>query len=699
LDIQKVKITHAMARASNAAEWKIHEDPSCWTSHTVVVLDQSGSMRREDATQGNTRADCVWVTLVTDLAQRLKSGERTSTDVFSLVGMREDSTVLIDRAAADWLLHNKLVDLLRTEKPGMGGNYLPSFDEAESLLRSNMSGSCALSLMFLSDGRPSDHQLSWDEGGEVSTVQARICERMAGIAELFGPRLNVAAVSFGRADDDYSVLKAMADEASRFHCDSDFHEGALDVDRLAKAFSSFASSTTETKTMLTEIGGTAQREMKDIIYDPKGTRDDTVITPDKWVRYAVGTQGGPHQQCFRHRWSKERAKKIKGITDAIPFEPIDFVGGARTTYLAKRKCAIGSGRERVAYSFCEVDSSGMRLGPCLVAKDSVWKELDPDFSSIDFHKTFCKTQEQAQLLALIFNEKLALVPGVDDCTPRVKFVECTVYVVPDATHKRGNRGYLVEKRLPNSDTRWQKWNNNKGFVKGGDGAVVAEAIVRANIGEEGDAAGLDVLEEIGEEEEEGSSSDSETEDENEYDDDDDDLAAAVPAAETILFAAGDVPQAFSHFTYNWTKRKMLVCDLQGVLNTECTPPVFELTDPVIHYKRKKQRPRRSSLEEVDDDAYMHPGAELEHAEQEKNEERHRKFGRTDRGGKGCIDFFTSHKCSALCRAIDKTWVKPKKEERRRERRRQQRMQKKERKQKRKAAAAARAAGALLVDKL
>ncbi|KAJ1482862.1 hypothetical protein T484DRAFT_1802619 [Baffinella frigidus] len=46
----------------------------------------------------------------------------------------------------------------------------------------------------------------------------------------------------------------------------------------------------------------------------------------------------------------------------------------------------------------------------------------------------------------------------------------------------------------------------------------------------------------------------------------------------------DIPQAFSHFTYIYTKRKKLVCDLQGVLNEACTPPLFELTDPVIHYK-------------------------------------------------------------------------------------------------------------------
>lgn len=40
----------------------------------------------------------------------------------------------------------------------------------------------------------------------------------------------------------------------------------------------------------------------------------------------------------------------------------------------------------------------------------------------------------------------------------------------------------------------------------------------------------------------------------------------------------DVPQAFSHWTYVWTKHDRLVCDLQGVLEKN----VFVMTDPAIH---------------------------------------------------------------------------------------------------------------------
>jgi hypothetical protein len=51
----------------------------------------------------------------------------------------------------------------------------------------------------------------------------------------------------------------------------------------------------------------------------------------------------------------------------------------------------------------------------------------------------------------------------------------------------------------------------------------------------------------------------------------------------------DLLQAFSHFTYNVTGRKMLVCDLQGVYNK--AENLFELTDPVIHNVSKQGHTR------------------------------------------------------------------------------------------------------------
>ena len=82
-------------------------------------------------------------------------------------------------------------------------------------------------------------------------------------------------------------------------------------------------------------------------------------------------------------------------------------------------------------------------------------------------------------------------------------------------------------------------------------------------------------------------------------------------------------QAFSHFSYrNNTRRKTLVCDLQGVETASSVGKdragVFELADPVIHYRSKS----RSGV-----------------------------YGRTDLGKKGIHRFFETHQYNDACRLL------------------------------------------------
>lgn len=97
----------------------------------------------------------------------------------------------------------------------------------------------------------------------------------------------------------------------------------------------------------------------------------------------------------------------------------------------------------------------------------------------------------------------------------------------------------------------------------------------------------------------------------------------VPVMERFDPTAECYLQAFSHFSYRYSKRSMLICDLQGVLSAdvegrkkdECEG-VFELTDPVIHYKSRSGR-------------------------------RH-VYGKTDFGKKGMHKFFETHLCNDVC---------------------------------------------------
>lgn len=149
LDLQKVDITDKMRRDHDEAIRKRRVDMSSWTSHNVIVVDQSGSMRTTDSTEGVTRSDLVWLTLATVfVAEKIKSGERKPTDVMSVINMQGFGDIVIQAQPYDWILYNKLVDLLRTSEPKNHGNYLPSFDAAKKLLRSNNYSGCALLLIF-----------------------------------------------------------------------------------------------------------------------------------------------------------------------------------------------------------------------------------------------------------------------------------------------------------------------------------------------------------------------------------------------------------------------------------------------------------------------------------------------------------------------------------------------------------------------
>jgi hypothetical protein len=83
------------------------------------------------------------------------------------------------------------------------------------------------------------------------------------------------------------------------------------------------------------------------------------------------------------------------------------------------------------------------------------------------------------------------------------------------------------------------------------------------------------------------------------------------------FVPSDYLQAFSHFTYLFTNKRLLVCDLQGIFNTGASPPIFELSDPVIHDKKQKRR-----------------------------------FGYTSNGQSGIQSFFNSHKCTGICKIME-----------------------------------------------
>lgn len=208
----------------------------------------------------------------------------------------------------------------------------------------------------------------------------------------------------------------------------------------------------------------------------------------------------------------------------------------------------------------------------LVGKESLFVEDVSDSKS--FHKTFFILQTLARQMAERFNRQMHHIPGLcKESTPLVKFLECSVMSGRDVHGRR--KYYLVERMLDHK--KYKKWNNNDGFVAKSDPNETGRKKTQSGK----DSSGM------------------------------------------ISFSHEDIPQAFSHFTYLASDRTFLVCDLQGVKNMQTKPPVFELTDPAIHYSKMTGR---------------------------------NDYGRTDRGQQGIDDFFHTHKCSSLCHFLLKKWI-------------------------------------------
>lgn len=278
------------------------------------------------------------------------------------------------------------------------------------------------------------------------------------------------------------------------------------------------------------------------------------------------------------------------------------------------------------------------MGPPMVAKQS--RHVGAENDTMEFHRSFAMTQVMAQRIATRFNQRVRCrlnrvrpdgrTVGVWD----ISFLPCSVYTFLDGG---SFRSVLAEKKLIG---RYTKFNGNNGYVRRDDAeskAAVAAATAAPGMLHNDETlrpAGvtLGVVEEGDEEDSDsdGASCVSSGDEDGLFDEEATEVAVLPdPNGDDIsaLFSFDPTPecyvQAFSHFSYRNSSRKMLVCDLQGVQSRSAVGEdrvgVFELTDPVIHYQSKSGR--------------------------------RQVYGRTDLGKKGMHKFFKTHQCNDVCRLL------------------------------------------------
>jgi hypothetical protein len=122
-----------------------------------------------------------------------------------------------------------------------------------------------------------------------------------------------------------------------------------------------------------------------------------------------------------------------------------------------------SGCERLVHLGCEivVKKNGIaveRAGRWLITKLSKYEE---HLFDLEFVKTFCRLDAEAQAQALSFNQQ---VDGVSPTTQfDVNFVDCFVYRVPNPFDESVQWLHVLVE--PGLEGKYIKWNNNAGGVR------------------------------------------------------------------------------------------------------------------------------------------------------------------------------------------------------------------------------------------
>ena len=400
-------------------------------------------------------------------------------------------------------------------KPCGHGLCIPAIKKAKVLLDKNSHGSCALSLLFLSDGNPSDGQI--DNPGHPDNEQ--IVKLIGKMELLFGRRLNMTFISMAGPKSNFKTLKLMADEANACGSIASFNQSQMHVNSLSQIVASSVSSSLLSKMALTSLQTGKGRVVRSDVKRERLDADDESIVPDCkcWKIFHVTdlencVKGActwnpigddfaqvvdPRcRECFSDvadpdynnlEWNNgsicEGCLGCFFCGECLASDPcerhvnqecLNLATKRRSGFPVKRKCplsfgvawkkrAFGEGAERLAFKFRYIDSEGNFFGPKMVAKESrfVEDEEGPDYlqsSQHAYHKTFMRTQAAASKYAKLFNEALkrkAPSYHAGDLV-EMRFLDPAIFELEDSFNEC-SYNVLVE---PLVEGRWAKFAAN-----------------------------------------------------------------------------------------------------------------------------------------------------------------------------------------------------------------------------------------------
>lgn len=200
----------------------LEHKPELATSHTVLVVDNSGSMlsKKNDVHLYRDSQNAAFsMTALEFVAEQLLNNTACNSDMVSLVKFDTEASVEFSREPIGWPVYNKILShrnkqsyKSRQFSPEMVIIYLLSLRKAKDLLSSGCHDKLAVSLFFFSDGMATDHKklgVSIEESYKL--MKAEITE----MASTYGDLFTVSMVGLGDANDKFTPLRERCCSGSR----------------------------------------------------------------------------------------------------------------------------------------------------------------------------------------------------------------------------------------------------------------------------------------------------------------------------------------------------------------------------------------------------------------------------------------------------------------------------------------------------
>jgi hypothetical protein len=326
---------------------RIREDPDSCTSHSILLVDTSGSMRAGDVHGCKTRLAAVFLAIAQDfIKQRIEVGRGSLSDAITIILMGETPFLWMNAWPTDYRTYNTVLKAFKDGHFAPSGHccYQPSLQLARDMFQKYNASTCQLVLALFSDGRPSDARYlrtSWD------SMTQTLSNTMESLASQFGRRLSVQCVGMGSANQ-FATLDTLCQVARNFESTAELTLPSMTASSLGAAVSSIATSLTESQT---DAGAAHRRQIRRVIREDRSKLPVLTEAVDN-VNFDICTH------VVRKVMSSSEGNLVE-----VPLQDPEARG------VAIRKSPFAEGSERFAYQFFEVAADGATVvGQPLVAK-------------------------------------------------------------------------------------------------------------------------------------------------------------------------------------------------------------------------------------------------------------------------------------------------------------------------------------------